>query len=87
MQRQGTIGEGTEMKNNGLTMTTGFYYTLHACLKRAIESEELSCHADSIIVELAKSIESRQTYYNAGMDVWCDYFLRTTAPADEEETP
>lgn len=53
-----------------------FYYKLHQRLRLALGNDDLSCHANSIIVELGKSIESQQTYYNPSFDKWCEYFLR-----------
>lgn len=57
------------------------YYKLHRCLKIALTAprqpngDSLSVHANSIIVSLAKSIESGETWYDASLDCWCDYFL------------
>jgi len=51
------------------------YFKLHKCLEKAMETEKLSCQVNSIIVKLAKSIESNETWYDASTDVWCDYFL------------
>lgn len=51
------------------------YYKLHRCLKKAMGDEKLSCHVNKIICHLAKSIESGETWFDASLDVWCDYFL------------
>lgn len=59
------------------------YYKLHDCLKVSLDEKNnplpngdyLSCHTNNIIVKLAKSIESGETWYDASTDVWCDYFL------------
>lgn len=52
------------------------YYKLHKCLKKAMGNEEkLGCHVNNIIVKLAKSIESKETWYDERTDTWCDYFL------------
>lgn len=51
------------------------YYKLHKCLKRAMRNEKLGCHVNNIIVKLAKSIESGETWYDEATDGWCDYFL------------
>ena len=57
------------------------YYKLHKCLKIALTApiqpngDDLSVHANSIIRHLAKSIESGETWYDASLDNWCDYFL------------
>ena len=51
------------------------YYKLHKCLTKAMNDEELSCHVNNIIVKLAKSIESGETWYDEATDKWCDYFL------------
>jgi hypothetical protein len=52
------------------------YYKLHKCLKKAMSTDDLGCHVNDIIVNLAKSIESHETWYDALIDVWCDYFLK-----------
>lgn len=57
------------------------YYKLHRCLKKSLSGaqslngDDLSCHANNIIRYLAKSIESGETWYDASVDIWCDYFL------------
>lgn len=51
------------------------YYKLHKCLKKAMSEEKLGCHINNIIVALAKSIESQETWYDESIDVWSDYFL------------
>ena len=51
------------------------YYKLHKCLAKALNSDVLSCHANNIIVNLAQSIESQETWYDPNTDAWCDYFL------------
>lgn len=53
------------------------YYKLHKCLRRAMDEEKLSCHVNDIIVNLAKSISSKETWYDDLIDAWCDYFLRS----------
>ena len=58
-----------------MNKSQNFYYKLHKCLKIALNNDELSCHANSIIVHLGKSIESQYTYYDENFDSWCDYFL------------
>ena len=52
------------------------YYKLHKCLVRAMSNDDLGCHINNIIVSLAKSIESQETWYDSSVDVWCDYFLK-----------
>lgn len=52
------------------------YYKLHECLKKAMADEKLSCHINSIVVYLAKSIESQETWFDASCDAWCNYFLQ-----------
>ena len=70
-----TVQEGQNKKAHDL------YYKLHRCLKVALTApiqpngDNLSIHANSIIVSLAKSIESGETWYDASLDCWCDYFL------------
>lgn len=54
------------------------YDKLHKCLKISLDPsnrENLSCHTNNIIVNLAKSIESGETWYDVSIDVWCDYFI------------
>lgn len=57
------------------------YYKLHKCLKIALTApiqpngDDLSCHANSIICNLAKSIESGMKWYEPTVDIWCNYFL------------
>ena len=57
------------------------YYKLHRCLKIALTAsvqpngDDLSIHANHIIVNLARSIESGETWYDASVDIWCGYFL------------
>lgn len=51
------------------------YYKLHKCLAKAMNDEELVCHVNNIVVKLAKSIESGETWYDESTDKWCDYFL------------
>lgn len=59
------------------------YYKLHDCLKVSLDEKNnplpngdyLSCHTNNIIVNLAKSIESAETWYDANLEMWCDYFL------------
>lgn len=54
-----------------------YYQKLWKCLLKAIwNTDELGCHANDIIVHLAKSIESQQLYYDPTHDAWCDYFLK-----------
>ena len=57
------------------TKAQKFYYKLHKCLKIALNNDELSCHANKIIIHLGKNIESQYTYYDESFDFWCDYFL------------
>ena len=52
------------------------YYKMHKCLEKAMNSDKLGCHVNNIIVRLAKSIESQETWYDATYDTWCDYFLK-----------
>lgn len=62
------------------------YYKLHKCLKISLDpknnprpnGDNLSCHTNNIIVNLAKSIESEETWYDDSIDTWCDYFIETT---------
>ena len=57
------------------------YNKLHKCLKIALTAptqkngDELSCHANNIIRNLAKSIESGETWYDPTVEIWCDYFI------------
>ena len=59
------------------------YYKLHKCLKISLDhnnnpkpnGDSLGCHTNSIIVNLAKSIESGEKWYDASIDGWCDYFI------------
>lgn len=59
------------------------YYKLHECLKISLTApiqpngDNLSCHANRIIVHLAKSIESGETWYDPSVDCWCDYFIES----------
>lgn len=61
------------------------YYKLHKCLKISLDpnnnprqnGDNLSCHTNNIIVNLAKSIESQETWYDESVDAWCDYFIET----------
>ncbi len=55
------------------------YNKLHKCLKISLDpknDDNLSCHTNNIIVNLAKSIESVETWYDVSVDVWCDYFIK-----------
>lgn len=70
------MGHTVQRVNNN-TSGMDYYYKLWGALKKALADEdELGCHANSIVVELGKSIESQYTYYNAGFDGWLDYFLK-----------
>lgn len=59
------------------------YYKLHKCLKISLDpknnpmqnGDNLSCHTNNIIINLARSIESGETWYDVSIDVWCDYFI------------
>lgn len=57
------------------------YCKLHKCLKIALTApvqpngDDLPIHANHIIVNLARSIESGETWYDASVDIWCGYFL------------
>ena len=57
------------------------YNKLHKCLKIALTTpkqkngDELSCHTNNIIRNLAKSIESGETWYDPTVEIWCDYFI------------
>ena len=56
------------------------YYKLHKCLKRSLSGEtengdDLSCHTNAIVLHLAKSIESGETWFDESVDCWCNYFL------------
>ena len=70
------------------TMTVGkgtmLYKKLHRCLKIAMDHEELKRHVDSIVLQLAKSIDSGETRYKTSVDTWCDQFIERTSRADEE---
>ena len=58
------------------------YFKLTACLKKALDDEEnLGCHINKIIMDLAKCIESEYEYYDANAEIWCDYFLKRGAVA------
>lgn len=47
------------------------------CLKKALANEkEYGCHLRDIAMHLGRSIESKETYYDTLIDVWCDYFLK-----------
>lgn len=65
------------------------YYKLHKCLKISLTApikkngDDLSCYANNIICYLAKSIESGETWYNASVDVWCDYFIKMNEISDD----
>jgi len=61
--------------NSDMTKAQEFYYKLHKCLKIALNNDKLSCHANNIIVQLGKSIESQYKYFDQSFDSWCDYFL------------
>ena len=58
------------------------YYKLHKALKISIvaptqpNGDSLSTHTNSIVKYLAKSIESGETWYDATVDAWCDYFIK-----------
>lgn len=56
------------------------YYKLHKCLRRSLSGkaengDELSCHTNSIVLYLAKSIGSGETWFDESVDGWCNYFL------------
>lgn len=52
-----------------------FYYKLWRALEIAMKDESLSCHCNSIVVQLGKSIDSAEQYYDKSFDGWLDYFL------------
>ena len=53
------------------------YHKLWSCMKKAIADEDqFGCHLNEIALHLGRSIESRETYYDTLIDVWCDYFLK-----------
>ena len=50
---------------------------LWSCMKKALADEDkYGCHLREIALHLGRSIESKETYYDALIDVWCDYFLK-----------
>ena len=62
------------------------YYKLHKALDISITApirpngDSLSVHTNNIVCYLAKSIESGEKWYDASVDSWCDYFLKSTSP-------
>ena len=52
-----------------------YYFRLWKALRKALSNEKLECHANSIIVQLGRSIESNYEYYNEQFDDWLDYFI------------
>jgi len=47
------------------------------CMKKALSDEDkYGCHLREIALHLGRSIESKETYYDTLIDVWCDYFLK-----------
>lgn len=58
------------------------YYKLHKALEISITApiqpngDSLSVHTNNIVRHLAKSIESGETWYDASVDGWCDYFIK-----------
>ena len=53
-----------------------YYYKLWKALRKALSDDKLECHANNIIVQLGRSIDSNYGYYNQNFDEWLDYFLR-----------
>lgn len=52
-----------------------FYYKLWKALEIAMNNERLGCHCNSIVVQLGKSVESAEQYYDKSFDAWLDYFI------------
>ncbi len=52
-----------------------YYYKLWEALRKALSDDKLGCHANSIIVQLGRSVDSNYEYYNESFDAWLDYFL------------
>jgi hypothetical protein len=65
---------------NALTQGQSLYFKLHRCLEKAMsDKENLGCHVNDIVLYLARSIKSGETWYDSFADVWCDYFLRNNS--------
>ena len=60
-----------------------FYYTMWEALEWSIKAptmpngDELSCHSNNIVRQLAKVLESNYQYYDEFFENWCKYFLET----------
>ncbi len=53
-----------------------FYYKLWRALEKSLANEdELGCHANAIIVQLGRSVDSNYKYYDEKFNAWLDYFL------------
>ena len=61
-----------------------YYYRLWKALEWSIKAptmpngDELSCHSNNIVVELAKVLTSGYQHYDASFDSWLGYFMRGT---------
>lgn len=68
------------------------YYKLHNCLKISLTApvqpngDNLSVHTNNIILKLAKSIESGETWYDSSVEAWCDYFLERNSKSESDDT-
>ena len=65
------------MNRRAETKEKRLHKKLWECMKKALANEEkYGCHLREIALHLGRSIESKETYYDTLIDVWCDYFLK-----------